>query len=69
MSDPVKLSISEECLGQVLRALLGPPHHIRELQMTMNLPGEPNSLTKLVNEYNAEVTRINDERKKNKGGG
>ena len=38
-----------EALRQVLQALIGPPHHIRELQVLRSLPDSP--ITTLVTAY------------------
>lgn len=58
-----KITISAEPLRQILQALLGPGHHIRELQATRSLHalGHPNPIDTLVEEYNAFVE---EERKK-----
>jgi len=53
------ITVSAEALRQVLQALIGPPHHIRELQATMSLPGDANPIKTLYEEYNAEVDKLN----------
>ena len=49
MSTPT-ITVDAEALRQVLQALIGPPHHIRELQVLCNLPDSP--ITALVTTYN-----------------
>lgn len=62
MSD-TKVSVSAKALEELLRAVLGPPHYIRELQVTRGVPGLPNCVDQLLLEYNAEVERLNGEGK------
>ncbi|WP_213159984.1 hypothetical protein [Pseudomonas aeruginosa] len=50
-SVPDGVTVNPEALRQVVRALVGPAHHIRELQVTAILPGSP--ITELVKQYNA----------------
>ncbi|EQB2518279.1 hypothetical protein N0427_16135 [Pseudomonas aeruginosa] len=50
-SVPDVVTVNPEALRQVVRALVGPAHHIRELQVTASLPGSP--ITELVKQYNA----------------
>lgn len=50
-SVPEGVTVNPEALRQVVRALVGPAHHIRELQVTASLPGSP--ITELVKQYNA----------------
>lgn len=47
----MKVSVNAEALQQVLQALVGPPHHIRELQ-AIRSPIIPNPVDRLINEYN-----------------
>lgn len=49
------LVVDSKALKQVLSALNGPAHHIRELQATRNLPGDDNPINTLINQYNAWV--------------
>lgn len=44
---------------QVLQALIGPGHHIRELQFTMTLPDNP--VVILLNEYNTVAAEVEAE--------
>lgn len=37
MADRKMVSVDAEALRTVLQALIGPPHHIRELQMTRSI--------------------------------
>ena len=53
------VTVSSEALQAVLKALLGPGHYIRELQVTMGLPGNENPIDTLVKEYNAAVETYN----------
>lgn len=46
MSD--KVLVDKEALAQLLRALNGPEHHIREIQFTRNLPGQVNIIDQLM---------------------
>ena len=68
-----RFSVSAVPLFQVVQALNGPGHLIRELQATRNskekgklsisdLTGTVNPIDQLTDEYNAEVTRTNEER-------
>lgn len=45
------VTLNRANVRQVLEALTGPDHHIRELQYTMSLPGNP--IVALVAEFNA----------------
>lgn len=58
------VSVPQDALRQVLQALLGPSHLIRELQATRNLPpivGSENPINTLVAAYRAatETTKAN----------
>lgn len=56
------LTVNAKALHQVLRALLGPPHHIAELQATRvlhKLTGD-NPIEILVAQYNAALEHAND---------
>jgi hypothetical protein len=48
-----RVEVAAEPLRQVLTALTGPPHHIRELQATRKLPGTENPINQLILEFNA----------------
>ena len=52
-----KVSVDKAALREVLQALLGPPHYIRELQMLTGNSAErltgDTAITKLVKQYNA----------------
>lgn len=50
-----KVTVSTDALRQVLQALNGPGHYIRELQVTRNLPGDSNPINTLIEEFNAAV--------------
>ena len=52
-NEPLKVEVNAEALRQLLQALVGPGHHIRELQFTRGLPGSANPIDTLVAEYNA----------------
>lgn len=57
-----KVTVSAEALRQVLMALNGPAHYIRELQVTRGpLVGDDNPINILVEEYNAAVKAHNVE--------
>ena len=47
-----KASVDADALRQVLQALIGPVHHIRELQVCRGLPDSP--IDKLMAEFNAQ---------------
>lgn len=48
-----KIEVDADALKKVLQALVGPPHHIRELQALRGLPiGDPSPIDVLVNQYN-----------------
>lgn len=46
------LVVDANALKQVLAALIGPSHYIRELQATRNLPGDDNPINVLTQQYN-----------------
>lgn len=48
-----KVSVDYASLREVLVALLGPPHLIRELQAIVSLPDNP--ISRLVGSFNAAV--------------
>jgi hypothetical protein len=50
MSDVI--TVNSDALREVLVALNGPDHYIRELQVTRNLPGMNNPINILIDEYN-----------------
>jgi ribA/ribD-fused uncharacterized protein len=50
------VAVDADSLRQILEALVGPGHLIRELQATRLLPGIESPITRLVNEYNASET-------------
>lgn len=49
------ITVSRDALYKVLHALVGPAHHIRELQATRSLHalGHPNPIDILIEEYKA----------------
>lgn len=51
------VTVNAENLEQILSALVGPGHLIRELQYTMQLPNNP--IVALINEYNKQVGDFN----------
>lgn len=57
------VTVDAEALRRVLQALVGPPHHIRELQALRhhhNTPGfDPSPIQTLLDEYNAAVEAHN----------
>jgi len=53
----LKFSVDAEALGQVLMALTGPGHLIRELQAIRNLPDNP--ISTLISQFN-EQTRLHN---------
>ena len=50
-----KVSVDAAALRQILVALNGPGHHIRELQATRNLPGVQNPIDKIIQDFNDNV--------------
>lgn len=54
MSKPT-IIVSAEALETLLRAVMGPPHHVRELQFTRGLPGFDNCIDVLQREFNAAI--------------
>lgn len=52
------ITVDAEALRQVLQALIGPPHHIRELQVLSKLPDSP--ITTLVEAYNEWCSKQED---------
>lgn len=57
-----KVSVSADALYQVLQALTGPGHLIREIQYSRGLHalGHPNPIDTLIEEFNAEVRKSTD---------
>lgn len=53
------VTVPVKALHQVLSALNGPPHHIRELQVTRGLPGDYNPIDELCEAYNKWVDEYN----------
>ena len=51
----LKITVSAKALYEILQALVGPGHYIREIQATRNLPGFENPIDTLIAEYNAQV--------------
>jgi hypothetical protein len=59
-----KVTVSAAALRQVLNALNGPGHYIRELQVTRGpLIGDDNPINILCDEYNAAVEAHNEAQK------
>lgn len=60
----MKISVDAEALRQLLQALSGPPHYIREIQVTRNIDGllgeKKNPLNILVDEYNEWAKKTNE---------
>ena len=54
------LKVNAEALRQILQALNGPPHYIRELQAIRDLPGRECPITRLTDEYNKAVLAHNE---------
>jgi hypothetical protein len=55
-ADKAQVPVDADALREVLQALIGPPHQIRELQVLRGsrLPGlTPGPIDKLINQYNA----------------
>lgn len=50
-NEPLKVEVSAAALREILQALNGPGHCIRELQFTRSLPGNP--IDTLIAEFNA----------------
>ena len=50
-----KVSVDAKALREVLIALTGAPHEIRELQAITNLTGHDCAIKKLVKEFNEQV--------------
>lgn len=48
-----KVTVDSDALREVLQALIGSDHHIRELQYTRSLPSNP--INKLIAEFNDHV--------------
>lgn len=58
------ITVDAAALREVLQALIGPGHHIRELQATRSLHklGHPNAIETLVEQYNEWVSRAKEEK-------
>ena len=54
-----KVTVSADALQQVLSALLGPDHYIRELQVIRSITDD-SPINILVREYNEQVEQWND---------
>jgi hypothetical protein len=54
---PDLISVDKRALRQLLEAVTGPGHHIRELQATRSLHalGYPNPIDTLIDSYNAAI--------------
>lgn len=52
---PTMVSVNAAALREILIAVTGPAHHIRELQVTRGLPMVDNPIDILINDYNAAV--------------
>ncbi len=52
-----KIEVSSDALKQILDALNGPGHLIRELQVTRNLPGNENPINILMEDYENGLKR------------
>jgi len=52
--------VSADALKQLLQAINGPSHHIRELQLTRGV-NESNPINVLISEYNAAAEVHNEE--------
>lgn len=51
------ITVNAAALRQVLQALTGPPHLIRELQVTRGILFHNNPIDQLVREFNEEMDR------------
>jgi hypothetical protein len=49
------VEVDAEALGEVLQALVGPGHLIRELQVIRGLPAGDDPLTTLIDQYNEQI--------------
>jgi hypothetical protein len=55
-----KVTVNAKALGEILSALVGPGHLMREIQATRGpLVGKDNPINILVAEYNAAVEKFN----------
>ena len=55
--NPDPISVDKRALRQLLEAVTGPGHHIRELQATRSLHalGHPNPIDTLIDSFNAAI--------------
>lgn len=53
------VTVSALALQQVLNALVGPPHYIRELQAIRGLLGDASPIDVLIAEFNEQVEKFN----------
>ena len=58
------VTVDAKSLRDVLSALKGPSHHIRELLVIDGLPGDEGSISKLVRQYNEAVEKFNTKENK-----
>jgi hypothetical protein len=57
-----QVTVSAKALARVLTAFNGPPHYIRELQATRDIPGvEDHPIDVLIKEYNLAVDVYNEQ--------
>ena len=54
-----QVTVNAKALKEVLEALNGPGHYIRELQATRSLPGNDNPINILIEEYNSAIEAYN----------
>ena len=58
------VTVNAEALGELLGALTGPAHYVREIQATRGpIFGEKNCINLLIAEYNAAAEKHNEELK------
>lgn len=54
-----KVTVNAKALRDVLQSLVGPAHHIRELQAIVDLPGYDSPIKILIDEYNEAMIEHN----------
>lgn len=58
VTEPALVTVDAKALRQVLQALIGPPHHVRELQATRTPESlfPENPINVLVDQYNSQMS-------------
>ena len=55
-----KITVDAQALRELLQALVGPEHLIRELQTIRDIQGDDSPINKLLSDYNGAVSEGNN---------